>query len=352
VANNITINGNVRTLAGAPLSEVTISAGEEIGNTLTTNFGGYQLGGTIGESYVLRAEKEANPREGLSTLDIIILRRHLLGIQPITNPFLRLVADLNRDGQISLQDVIHLQSLLLAREELYPAGSLWRFVDAEWDGIGNPPEEVNLNDVAACTFDHDFIGLRLGDLNGSWGADAGAKSGPTASNGTARPTSLQIEEKDLVAGNEVSVAFRLPDGPAYAGGQVALAWNTENLNLLRRESNDLHEEQNFRYGDGFLWLTWSDALPTDEVLTLTFKANTSGQLNEYLRLVDGDNFAGEVYTEHLSTHPLFLEWTKATQVTTTPEPPIVTELLTKEALLGVLPNPVRSVTHIGVALAV
>lgn len=350
VADNITINGNVHTLTGAPMSDVTISAGGDAGNTLTSNFGGYQLGGTIGESYVLRAEKETNPREGLSTLDIIILRRHLLGIQPITNPFLRLVADLNRDGQISLQDVIHLQSLLLAREDLYPAGSLWRFVDSEWDGIGNPTEEVNLTDVAACTFGHDFIGLRLGDLNGSWGADAGAKRGPSASNGSARPTSLQIEAASLVAGSEVSLQVRLPEGPAYAGGQMALAWNADALGFLRHENDGLHGEQNFRYGDGFLWLSWSDALPSETVLTLTFAANTSGQLSDYLHLIDGDNFAGEVYTESLATHPLFLEWTEASQVTTA-DTPILTELLTKEALLGVLPNPVQSVTHIGVALA-
>jgi hypothetical protein len=99
--NNTTINGRINSLSGVPLADVTVRAGTTTGSTLTNRHGGYQLGGRVGNSYVLSADKDVDPRAGLSTIDLLILQRHLLGIAPFTNPFLRLAADVNRDGELT-----------------------------------------------------------------------------------------------------------------------------------------------------------------------------------------------------------------------------------------------------------
>jgi len=221
VGESLTINGRVNTLSGRPLNNVEITTGS--GATITNGFGGYQIGASVGESYVLSAAKDIDPREGLSTIDLIILQRHLLGITTIENPFLRLAADINRDGEVDLGDLITLQALILAREDLYPEGSPWRFVDARWDGIGLPSEEISIDELLVCGFDHDFIGIRLGDLNNSLGEDAGAGNGGRSSVVNAgRPVSLEMEDYSISAGEEVSVELRLENGSLFAGGQTGL----------------------------------------------------------------------------------------------------------------------------------
>ena len=101
-----------------------------------------EIGGTVGESYVLTAAKDIAPRAGLSTLDLLILRRHMLGIETFDSPFLRVAADLNRDGEVDVLDLVALRGLILGRPEFYPDGSPWRFVDADWDGTGDPEEAI------------------------------------------------------------------------------------------------------------------------------------------------------------------------------------------------------------------
>ncbi|MEL7161495.1 MAG: T9SS type A sorting domain-containing protein, partial [Bacteroidota bacterium] len=350
VEDNITINGNITTLSGAPLDDVTVDAGGAATRTVTGEFGGYQIGGMVGNTYALHASKDADPRAGLTTLDVIILRRHLLGIQDITNPFELLAADLNRDGFVDLTDVLHLQGLILARESLYPDGPPWRFVDASWDGTGTPVETIMLESIGACSFNHNFVGVRMGDLNASFGADAGAVEGTISAVGRGRPTSFMVEDATFSAGELVDVNVRLPRGTEYAGGQAALYWNTSALEFRSRSSEHLDGERDFRDGTGYVWLSWKKVLANEELVQLRFRATADGRLRDYLRMIDQPGFADEVYTSGLQSHPLYLEWADVTAPAEEVEDPA---LLVEAggSLLGVLPNPAHASTRIGVALA-
>ncbi len=258
VGESITINGRVNRLDGTPVEAVRITGSAESGSTITSRFGGYQLGGSVGGSYAIRADKDVDPRAGLSTLDILILRRHLLGVEPITNPFLLLAADVNRDGVVSILDVLQLQGLVLARPEYYPTTSPWRFVDASWDGTGLPPEIIYLADATTCTYRHDFIGLRMGDLNGSYvdaGALAGANSPETASG--QRPLGLSATDRTFLPGEAVILTLAVRDLDLLTGGQFGLRW-TDALTLETLHSTTLNERSNFREEAGSFWSSWSE----------------------------------------------------------------------------------------------
>ncbi|MEM6772296.1 MAG: dockerin type I domain-containing protein, partial [Bacteroidota bacterium] len=264
VADNVTLNGAINTMNGEPMTAITVIAGGDAGTTQTNAFGVYQLGGTIGSTYELQAENNADPREGISTLDILILQYHLLGLQPITDPYMRLAADVNRDGVLSALDIIALQGLVLSREEFYPEGSPWRFVPANWDGAGNPPEMIVLEEVQDCSFDHDFIGIKLGDLNNTLGtfdrlsgtANAGARDGSlVAGVGRSRPEALVAADVELTVGQEVTVALRTAEGAAFVGGQAGFTWNRQALTLLDFQSTDL-ASQNFHQRGNQLLVSW------------------------------------------------------------------------------------------------
>lgn len=63
---------------------------------------------------------ETEQINGLSFLDLILIKKHMAGTNPFTSAREFLAADVNRDGQIDDVDVFHLESLLLERESELP----------------------------------------------------------------------------------------------------------------------------------------------------------------------------------------------------------------------------------------
>ncbi|MEM9929305.1 MAG: T9SS type A sorting domain-containing protein, partial [Bacteroidota bacterium] len=350
VGDNLTVNGRVNSLSGVPLDDVTIITNDA--TTVTNNFGGYQLGGQVGDNFTLRATKDVDPRAGLTALDMVILQRHLLGIADLDDPFLRLAADLNRDGEVDLNDMITLRGLILGRREYYPTGSPWRFVAADWDGQGTPAEEIVLTELAACSFNHNFVGLRMGDLNDSFGADAGAREGGRSSDGAARPVALELQDQQLLPGETVAVTLKLPATASYTGGQGALLWNTAAIDLLDIEDQAI-TAGHIRQANGYLWMAWGERLQEPSLVTLYFRANVAGELKDYLKLGSPQAFAAEVYGEQLETHPLYLSWLESDQPVTPNDEGSQPQVLledSEQTSLGVIPNPARAAARVGVYL--
>ncbi|MTB52890.1 T9SS type A sorting domain-containing protein [Lewinella sp. W8] len=347
VATSVTVNGRVNSLSGQPMTNVLVSAGADLPTTRTGGFGSYQFGGNVGDSYLLQASLETDPRMGLSTLDLLLLRRYILGYGGLDSPYLRLAADLNEDGNLDAQDMIYLQALILGRRGLYPTGPSWRFVAADWDGSGPAPESIQVELLEACSYDHDFVGIRMGDLNDSWGDAAGATN--LVGNGRGRPIALLATDRSFEAGETVVLQFQLQEGTRFAGGQAALEWSADQLSFVGVESADLREEENFRTGYGHLWLSWSQPLRADALMTLTFTARTAGKLSEVVDIAETGALAAEVYATDLTEQPLFLQWETAGAVTA-PDREGVEEITFAEGahLLGVVPNPVGTLTRLGV----
>ena len=343
VGDDLTINGAVLTPGGAPLTGVTILAGEANGTTVTDAAGSYELGGRVGGSYVLSASSEADPRAGLSTIDVLILQYHLLGIRVITDPHLLLAADLDRDGALTSSDLILLQALVLGREEFYPSGSTWRFVAAGWDGSGIPPETITLADLQDCSFGHDFVGLKLGDLNDTLGAAAGAGRGTESGVSRDRPVALSATDRTVTAGEQVTINLNLEGHDKLAGGQLGLRWDRSALSLLGYQGEGVSADNLLVRGNR-LRLSWRDPAPQSNVLTLTFRATSTGKLSNLLLLEDAAGFRDEVYTPELLPKPLYLRWTEADAT----EPEVNLTSAHETALLGVFPNPVRTTARIGI----
>ncbi|OAV44276.1 hypothetical protein A3850_007110 [Lewinella sp. 4G2] len=167
VGTNITLNGRIVTRTGVAMELVTVERGDGV-SSVTSRFGTYQLAGELNKDYTLSATlPAADRREGLSTIDMLILRSHILGIHAMTDPLQLLAADVNQDGLINLQDMMLLQGLIIGNERFYPATNPWVFVAADWSGQGKPSQEISILNPTACSDGHDFIGVRLGDLNAS-----------------------------------------------------------------------------------------------------------------------------------------------------------------------------------------
>ncbi|MEZ5044815.1 MAG: hypothetical protein R2828_33265 [Saprospiraceae bacterium] len=124
-----------------------------------------------GKSYDLIPTKIENLTNGVSTLDIIETRRHILNIAPFDSPFKFLAADVDHSGTITTLDLIYTQRLIIGLEENFPGVASWQFIPGDYvfQNAAMPLSEaipaVYLLENAQGKYDLEFIGFKSGDVN-------------------------------------------------------------------------------------------------------------------------------------------------------------------------------------------
>lgn len=108
----------VKNIAGRAINDVAMSVfnqSEQCNPILTDEMG------KIGDYYyftnTLKVEKAVENLEGVSTLDLIRIGRHLLGIEELTSPYQLLAADIDGSGTITIADLQLLKAILLGEED-------------------------------------------------------------------------------------------------------------------------------------------------------------------------------------------------------------------------------------------
>lgn len=124
--------------------------------------------------YTVTAYRNDDPRNGVTTFDIVLISKHILALQPLNTPYKRIAADVNKSGTITTLDIIHIRKLILNITEEFPNNTSWRFIDQNYTfpQPDNPwveffPELINLNDLIGEELNAGFIGIKVGDVNGS-----------------------------------------------------------------------------------------------------------------------------------------------------------------------------------------
>ncbi len=124
-------------------------------------------------NYVVVPEKNDDVMNGVSTLDLVLIQKHILGLQSLNNPYDLIAADINRSEEITALDLIELRKVILGVYEEFPNNTSWRFIDGlhSFSDPENPwlellPEEYEITDLSE-DMEINFVGVKTGDVNGS-----------------------------------------------------------------------------------------------------------------------------------------------------------------------------------------
>ena len=109
------------------------------------------------DSVTYTVRKNINPTNGVSAVDLLLIKQHLLGINAFTEPHKILAADATGNQIASAQDILFLQKLLLGILQFLPEQDSWIFSPAEIT-IANPEEIV---------VPIQFTAIKVGDVNGT-----------------------------------------------------------------------------------------------------------------------------------------------------------------------------------------
>ena len=183
-AQTVSVAGQV-TGGGEPFSNVTISitTAQETLTTITDEAGNYSFENVPQDALVtLEPIRTINPLNGVSTFDIVLGLKHALGITPFDLADSYLAMDVNNSGSVTVLDLVILRQLILNIIQEIPDTNAWRFIEANqlanitFDQRESPEYTTGLTAIdftpnADGVVILNFVGIKLGDANGSASSD-------------------------------------------------------------------------------------------------------------------------------------------------------------------------------------
>ena len=261
---------------------------------LTPADGSYHFDMEPGGDYTVTPTLDSNPLNGVTTLDMVIIMRHILGVELLETPYQMIAADANNSESISTLDLVIIQKLILLLESDFPANTSWRFVDKDYvfPNPSNPwaesfPEVINYNNFTQDDLFADFVAVKIGDVNGS--VQANATDNAVEFNTTAGEMVIELADESLQAGEHYTLDFTAADAEV-SGYQFALRFDTDKLEL-EEVVPALGTADNFgltQVDEGLILTNWAEAksrnLAGQVLFSLRFKALASAKWSEALSL--------------------------------------------------------------------
>lgn len=287
------ISGGVWTEGNYKLQNVNIMlVSDDSTFQLTGSTGSYRFDSIpMQKDYKVIPVLDENPTEGLSIVDLILLQKHVLGIDPIRSPYHLIAADVTRDGRLDNNDVVELRNVLLGVQQRFTNNTSWRFIDASYV-FPNPlnpwleplPEYILISRMSAAENYGNFLAIKTGDVNGSVIADR-----LNLANRSNAALDLKIAYRELVPGTtiKIPVSAGLTDVEAL---QFALQFSTKALQFIDIEPGVI-PSSNFStkfVNEGFVNVIWTNpqesSLDEKVLFTLIFKVNEPTSIKEAVSL--------------------------------------------------------------------
>jgi len=271
----------VLTLNTSGLSEYPKSA-------LTNSYGKYAFyQNPTGYHYTILANKKDNPINGVSTLDIILMQKHILGSGFLKSPYSIIAADINNDKSVSAADIVLLRNLILGLDTDFSLDPSWRFVHSSTnfvDQLSPWPftEEILIVNLNADNSDQDIIAVKLGDLSGDAIRD-GLQSSETRNKNDA--LQLNIEDKTFSKGQSISIPISADEFTNFNGFQLTL--NHEGLRFVDSESGKIDlTDRHIGIHQNQLTISWNGDVSEmkEDLFYLVFIAHKNGSIATALQL--------------------------------------------------------------------
>ena len=196
-----------------PNTKVIIDGGETEGSLMTDDTGKYQFPNlAMYNNYQLVPGKNTHHEEGISTLDLVMIQRHILGINHLNSPYKIIAADANNSQSVTAADLVELRKIVLGIQKEFSKNTSWRFVDAGYS-VADPLypwpfiEQLNYEGLESNMTNSDFIAVKVGDVNNS---AAENYSGKTSSR-TKETKNIYIEDQYVAEGNLVTIPVKSDD---------------------------------------------------------------------------------------------------------------------------------------------
>ena len=318
-----TIAGMLTSAEVIPMENVSMTI-NSVEDQMTDEFGTYSFADLAANLvYNVVPFKEDEAINGITTLDIVKIQKHLLGIEPFTSPYQHLAADVNDSDDVTGADLIQIRRLILGKYDEFPSSPSWRFflnnggfIDDNYPWA-NTLEE-SFEGIVTSNMMADFTGVKMGDVNSSAIVN-GLASGEII---VRESVSLTLSHYGITAGDDVWVDFYVGQAQKSHGYQLELDFPShvsviDVKPLSDNQHVDFHISENGKLVSVLDY--HSEAQLVDErrgLFSLKLRATEEvTDLSDMIKLRN-DRIENQFYTEDLSTRSVTIESRQTTVGTT------------------------------------
>jgi len=283
------VAGAIQTESKATVEGVQVNLSGQAQKSFSTSVNGLFVFNnlTAGADYTVTPSLNKGFLNGVSTFDLVLISKHILGVQPLNTPYKLIAADVNNSKSVTTLDLIQLRKLILNIDATFANNSSWRFVDASYTfpNASNPwaasfPEVKNVNDLEG-SLSANFVAVKVGDVNGN----AIANSTQGSVRNLTSNLGINVADMNLVAGNEYKVDFTAADLNGIEGFQFTLNLDKKGLELVDLVPG-IAAEENFGIfaEEGVVTASWNGEAKGGVLFSLVVRAKSNTTLSEVLNL--------------------------------------------------------------------
>jgi hypothetical protein len=288
------IAGHIGTENNVPVREVQVNiSGPELDTyQMTDGEGDYAFEALDAHyNYEVIPVKDDNPLEGVSTLDIVLVQQHILGIKELESPYKLIAADINNSESVSSIDLIQLRKMILGIHDAFPENNSWRFVESQYGILENTSpwpfvEGMYVEDLSQDMVGNDFVAVKIGDVNGSVEEKLTREQVETRSS---EHWILGAGDKNVKAGDEVEMTLTGQGLRQMIALQWTITIDSDKMSVVGWNGKLMSvSDAHFGVIDGegqHLTFAWTDLesktyKDDSELMTITFQARSDGLLSD------------------------------------------------------------------------
>jgi hypothetical protein len=283
-----------------------------------------------GIDYKLTAHKNDEYLNGVNTLDLVYLQRHILGISKLDDAYKMIAADIDGDQNIKVSDIVLLRKTILGIADQEDTKS-WKFIKSNVSDPWPLEEFIAHSVLNENKGDANFTAVKMGDLNGD--AYTNFQSGLQKRN---KEMAFALDDISVEAGKHYTIPMFISKSYKVYGLQSA--FKTKDLTIQNVGSDHfyLDEDHIGRPQNNLLTVSCvsndgTDLNKNQVILYLEILAHVNGKLSELLQL-ETKEFRPEIYVDDMQTYDLSIEYRS--------------DVHTKLELLQNVPNPWQNETRI------
>lgn len=242
------------------------------------------------EDYNIRPSKTGNARNNVDIMDLVMVYEGVLSIREL-NPYQMIAADINGVNGVTTLDLVYIRKMIDGEIDNWPFNTpVWKFLDKNHqivNGLVTPYRDfINTNNLI---YSNEFIGIKMGDVNGSYNADMGSNA-PIF-------TVLKADDIALNKGETYQTSFSSDRNQSLVAVKLDFSIKDKGISVLDVESDVLpgfDKTKNVIITEDNIQISWAidlDVTPqgvalrnNEDFLKFTYVSNKNSIISDVLNL--------------------------------------------------------------------
>lgn len=311
-ASTASVIGNIKDEDGQNIEQVELEINDNSIPPITTGPNGNFIFNflQVGQDYEVEPQKNINFLNGVTTFDLVLIRKHILGLELLNSPYKIIAGDVNHSGTLTSLDIVEIRKLILHIDDEFADGKSWRFIDKNHT-FSNPinpfldpfPEVIEIYNISN-NVDVEFVAIKKGDVNNTAQPDflIGTDTRTRANNLT-----LHIDNQQVTSKQKTIIDFHANNFESIDGFQFSLKFKTDEFDFEKIQAGALvnFNENNYslrQLDDGIITFSWNGNSPLsfdkDAVLfSIEMEAKTETDLSNIFYINSNPTIA-EAYSKN------------------------------------------------------